>query len=922
MPYASCPYSLTNPNQREPMFFRRKHIFFGHCPSEAVSVNILAMTPMMKQYHEAKKACGDALLFFRMGDFYELFLDDAKVAAGLLGLTLTSRDKDSDNPTAMAGFPHHQLDAYLRKLIQAGYRAAVCEQVEDPKQAKGLVRREITRIVSAGTLTDDGMLDPREANYVAAVVLQHGSPKKNAGGEPMAGIAWAELSSGRFISGTFPQSRIEDELARIGPAEVIFREDDARFSIDNTAPWAWTSRPAWSFAEDTAIETLCKQFGVSSLEGFGFQEEDGPAIRAAGAVLTYLQETQPSGLDHFRSVSAHRQSDVLQIDASTRRSLEITRTLRTGSRSGSLLDAIDVTCTPMGSRLLADWVAAPSISIPCIEARHDAIDELVRDTTLRTDVRKTLKQTFDITRLLARIATGRTGPRDLQQVARTLAGLPHLKARLAERKPQRLQCIEAHLHLCPELRGKLESALADECPLSPADGNFIRAGFDEELDQLRTLASGGKQWIAEYQQKKMDETGIPNLKVGFNKVFGYYLEVTNAHKDRVPEDFIRKQTLKNCERYITPELKEYEEKVLAADEKASSREQLIFQDLRAQTHRHLSTLSEVAAAMAELDVLASMAEIATQRSWVRPEMTDDSVLSIEAGRHPVLDVTLPQGEFVPNDCVHSPEAGMILLITGPNMAGKSTYIRQVALITLLAQAGSYVPAEKATIGVADRIFARVGASDELSRGQSTFMVEMVETARILNTATPRSLVILDEIGRGTSTYDGLSLAWAITEHLHEQIGCRTLFATHYHELTQLEESLPRVSNLNVSVKEWNDEVVFLHRIVAGGADKSYGIHVARLAGIPPQVNERAKDVLSQLEADHRDALDRPTIPPPNDSPDRSRGGGSYQLTLFGFADHPLLSQVEELELDSMTPLDALKFLQQAQEDLKVNPAVK
>ena len=869
---------------------------------------------MMRQYHDAKAACGDALLFFRMGDFYELFLDDAKIAAKILGLTLTSRDKDSDNPTAMAGFPHHQLDSYLHKLIQAGYRAAVCEQVEDPKQAKGLVKREITRIVSAGTLTDDGLLDPREANYVAAVYLLHDKKAEKENREQLAGIAWAELSSGRFEAGTFPKSRIEDELARIGPAEVIYREDDARFSPDTTAPWSWTSRPAWSFAEDAARETLCKQFSVHNLEGYGFTDDDGPAVRAAGSVLTYLQETQRGGLDHFRSIVAHRQTPVLQIDASTRRSLEITRTLRTASREGSLLDVIDQTRTPMGSRMLADWIAAPLVDKDRIEERHDAIDELIGNAALRSDIRQTLGETYDLSRLLARIATGRTGPRDLQQVATTLASLPSLKARLTDRKSARLGFIEAHLHLCPNLRSQLESALADECPLNASEGNFIRAGYNEELDGLRDLARGGKEWIAAYQQKQMDETGIPNLKVGYNKVFGYYLEVTNAHKDKVPDFFIRKQTLKNCERYITPELKEYEEKVLAADEKAASCEQLIFQDLRSQTHRELSTLQEVAMAMAELDAFASLAETSATRNWVRPQMTCDSVLRIEGGRHPVLDVTMPQGEFVPNDCVMSPESGMIHLITGPNMAGKSTYIRQVALITLLAQAGSFVPAENAIIGISDRIFARVGASDELSRGQSTFMVEMVETARILNTATSRSLVILDEIGRGTSTYDGLSLAWAITEHLHEQIGSRTLFATHYHELTQLEESLPRVANLNVAVKEWDDKVVFLHRIVAGGADKSYGIHVARLAGIPTSVNERAKDVLSQLEADHRDAFDRPTVTPPND-----RSGGNFQLTLFGFADHPLLSELQELDVNSMTPLEAMQFLQDAKEKLKQVP---
>ncbi|MGB7324768.1 MAG: DNA mismatch repair protein MutS [Rubripirellula sp.] len=870
------------------------------------------MTPMMKQYHEAKAACGDALLFFRMGDFYELFLDDAKTAAGVLGLNLTSRDKDSDNPTAMAGFPHHQLDSYLQKLIRAGYRAAVCEQMEDPKTAKGLVKREITRVVSAGTLTDDGLLDPREANYVAAVCLHRDKKKSKDNNEPLVGIAWAELSSGRFEAGTFPQSRIEDELARIGPAEVIYREDDAQFSPDTTAPWSWTSRPAWSFSEDAAKETLCKQFAVSSLEGFGFESDDVAAVRAAGAVLTYLQETQRRDLDHFQSIAAHHQTGFLQIDAATRRSLELTRTIRSGSREGSLLGVIDRTCTPMGSRMLGDWIAAPLINPSAIGARLDAVDELVGDAKLRSQIRETLKETFDLTRLLGRIATGRTGPRDLQQVARTLASLPTLKARLSDRASERLTFVESHLHLCPELRSQLESALADECPLSAVDGNFIRPGFSEELDGLRELAKGGKQWIAEYQQRQMDETGIA-MKVGYNRVFGYYLEVTNAHRDKIPEHFIRKQTLKNCERYITPDLKEYEEKVLSADDKASSCEQLLFQELRANTHRHLTILGEVAVAIAELDVLASLAEIAVTRRWVRPVMTDDSILKVEGGRHPVLDVTLPQGEFVPNDCIQSPEAGMILLITGPNMAGKSTYIRQVALITLLAQAGSFVPAESAEIGIADRIFARVGASDELSRGQSTFMVEMVETARILNTATSRSLVILDEIGRGTSTYDGLSLAWAITEHLHEQIGCRTFFATHYHELTQLEESLPRVTNLNVAVKEWNEEVIFLHRIVRGGADKSYGIHVARLAGIPTSVNERAKDVLAQLESDHRDALDRPTIQSPTTAP--SDPNGKFQLTLFGFADHPLIEQVEKLDVNAMTPIEALQFLQNAQHSM-------
>ncbi|MEM9369043.1 MAG: DNA mismatch repair protein MutS [Planctomycetota bacterium] len=879
------------------------------------------MTPMMRQYHEAKEACGDALLLFRMGDFYELFLDDAKIAADVLGLTLTSRDKDSENPTAMAGFPHHQLDAYLQKLIRAGFRAAVCEQMEDPKQAKGLVKREVTRVVTAGTLTDDAMLDPREPNYVAAVFVASGkkSSRSRASGDQATqiGLAWAELSSGRFEAGVFARERLEDELARIAPAEVLYCEDDAGIDPDRAAPWTWTPRPAWSFATSDANKGLCQQFGVSGLEGFGFDEAASPAIRAAGSVLNYLKETQRGSLDHFRSLTSHHQTPVLQIDAATRRSLEITRTMRSGGREGSLLAVIDQTVTSMGARLLGEWIAAPSIDMKEIAQRADAVEELFAQHSWRADLRQILRATFDLTRLLARIATGRTGPRDLRQVATTLEGLPRLKSLLDRTESTRMAAINQAMQPCPDLHALLSQALVDDCPLSASEGDFIRPGFDAKLDELRELAKGGKQWIAEYQRDQSEATGIPNLKVGFNKVFGYYLEVTNVHKDKIPSDFIRKQTLKNCERYITPDLKEYEERVLAADDQASVQEQELFHSLREETRRHLGPLTQVAHAIAAIDVLACFAELAATRSWNRPQLTDESVVRLVGSRHPVLDVTLPQGEFVPNDCQLCPESGMIHLITGPNMAGKSTYIRQVALITLLAQTGSFVPADAAEIGIADRIFARVGASDELSRGQSTSMVEMVETARILNTATSRSLVILDEIGRGTSTYDGLSIAWAITEHLHEQIGSRTLFATHYHELAALEEMLPRVANRNVAVKEWDDEVVFLHRIVSGSADKSYGIQVARLAGIPTAVNERAKEVLAQLEADHRDNFDRPTIIPPRGTSDSE--GDTYQLTLFGIADHPLIEEIGKLDLNVMTPMDALQFLQAAKRQLADGP---
>ncbi|MEM6980824.1 MAG: DNA mismatch repair protein MutS [Planctomycetota bacterium] len=887
------------------------------------------MTPMMRQYHEAKQACGDALLLFRMGDFYELFHEDAKTAAGVLGLTLTSRDKDSDNPTAMAGFPHHQLDAYLHKLIRAGFRAAVCEQVEDPKTAKGLVKREVTRLVSAGTLTDEGLLDPREPNYLVAIycptkttrsrsrALNHAHPSNTASdAESMIGIAWAELSSGRFEAGTFPRHRLDDELARIAPAEVLFCEDDASLHPDTTDTWSWTARPKWSFAFADSVKALHKQFSVTSLEGLGFDDDSEPAIQAAGGVLAYLKETQRTTLDHFRTLISHHRTPTLQIDAATRRSLEITRTMRTGTREGSLLGVIDRTVTPMGSRLLADELAAPLIDLDAIELRAEAVSELVDHHSLRRDVRAILTETYDLSRLLARLATKRSGPRDLSQIAATLSGLPTLKARLTQRDAEALNGIERRLQLCPELRGTLESALVDDCPITVADGNFIREGYDADLDSLRELARGGKQWIAEYQQQQMDENGVSNLKVGYNRVFGYYLEVSNTQKDKVPASYVRKQTLKNCERYITAELKEYEEKVLSADEQATRRELAILDQLRQLTHDHLPVLQDVGSALARLDVFAALAEVAAQHDWKCPVMTPDSVLRIEGGRHPVLDVQMPQGEFVPNDCATTPESGMILLITGPNMAGKSTYIRQTALIALLAQVGSFVPATKAEIGIADRIFARVGASDELSRGQSTFMVEMVETARILNTATSRSLVILDEIGRGTSTYDGLSLAWAITEHLHEQIGCRALFATHYHELATLADTLPRITNLNVAVKEWQDEVVFLHRIISGSADKSYGIQVARLAGIPAAVNERAREILSQLEASehdgvahHQTSISRPT------QTTSAVTGDSYQLTLFGYADHPVIDQLNELNVDAMTPMEALQFLQSAKTKL-------
>ena len=866
------------------------------------------MSPMMQQYHDARSACGDALLFFRMGDFYELFFEDAKTAARILGLTLTSRDK-GENPIPMAGFPHHQLDGYLGKLIKKGCRVAVCEQVEDPRQAKGLVRREVTRVVSPGTVTDEALLDPRESNFLTACVA--------GDGKTTFGLAWLELSTGRFLAASLSAHRVADELARIGPSECLLAEGEnsEHFALSDRV--MLTRRPEWSFSYDTSIEILSKQFGTLTLEGFGFEEQDTLAICAAGAVLEYLHETQKSSLCHIDRLLPYRAGQQLEIDQATRRSLELTRTLRDGDREGSLLAVLDRTVTPMGSRLLGEWLNSPLTEFKAINQRLDAIEELVSEASWAHEIGRELKQVYDLERLVARVSTGRASPRDLSFVGRTLQRLPGIKDQLSARNSQLLKQLEGDLDLCPDIQVKLEAALVDDCPLAAREGGFIRAGFNGELDSLRELAAGGKQWIANYQAEQVNQAGIPSLKVGYNKVFGYYIEVTNAHRDKIPQHFIRKQTLKNAERYITPELKEYEEKVLKADEKATDLEYELFLELRESVGLATRRLQTTAVVLAMLDVLAGLAALARSRNYCRPVLLEETVLEIIDGRHPVLDILEPQGTFVPNDIVMD-TGETIQIITGPNMAGKSTYIRQVALLTLMAQMGSFVPARKARVGIADAIFARVGASDELSRGQSTFMVEMTETARILNMASQRSLVILDEIGRGTSTFDGMSLAWSIIEYIHDRIGCRTLFATHYHELTDLDRSLESVSNLNVSVKEWEDNVVFLHKIVPGAADKSYGIHVARLAGVPGEVNQRAKDILAQLEAEHLDERGRPKIA----RPDKSRSSGGLQLSLFGVAEHPILDEIREQKINDLTPLEALEQLQRWQTQLSTESQPK
>ncbi len=811
------------------------------------------MSRMLQQYRDAKALHPGMLVLFRNGDFYELFEDDAELGSKVLGLTLTKRD----GTVPMAGVPVHRLEHYLGQLIKAGHRVAVCEQMEEPDPKKKIIHREVNRVVTPGTVTEEGLLDPKTPNHLVAVC----ATKAN-----VFGVAWVDLSAGVFGAADVPAARLTDEFARLNAAEVVFAEGQAGTITEAASvvlPRTRSPRPDWTFDPNTATQALRTHFQVATLSGFGF-DDDQPCLTAAGAIVIYLQETLRASLSHLRRLQPHRPDTLLTLDEVTRRSLELTRTLRDAQRDGSLLSVLDRTVTPMGARMLHDSLLAPLTDRVAITARLDAVEELVKDHGLRGQLRDQLDACSDIQRLTTRVSTARATPPDLAKIAATLRLLPAVKAKLAGRRSSLLAALEQRLELCPDLRDLLDRALKPDPPFTAKDGDVIREGYSPELDELRKLSSEGKGWIARYQAAEITRTNITSLKVGFNEVHGYYIEVTHANTSRVPTDYVRKQTLKNAERYITPQLKEYEEKVLSAQEKSQALELQLFTQLRdqvaAQTHRLLNTADVLAAA----DFLAALAELAASRNYVRPVLSDDPVLDIKDGRHPVLDVILPPGTFVPNDAAFGPAAGTFWLITGPNMSGKSTFIRQVALLTLMAHVGSFVPAKAATVGLTDRIFTRVGASDELSRGQSTFMVEMTEAANILNNATRRSLVILDEIGRGTSTYDGVSLAWAITEYLHGAVGCRALFATHYHELAQLAATLPNLRNYNVTVQEHEKDVVFLHKIGPGNADKSYGIHVARLAGVPEAVLARAEAVLGTLETRHQLPVGAP--PPAIETP--------------------------------------------------------
>jgi len=862
----------------------------------------------MKQFHRFKQKYPDCILFFRMGDFYETFYEDAKTCSKVLGLTLTSRSKGS-NPIPLAGVPYHAVEGYLKKMLQAGYRVAVCEQVEDPKTAKGVVKRDIVRIVTPGTLTDDILLNAKEDNFLCAVGL----------GTKQTAISWIDISTGHFFAQELPEEKLLDELLRLSPAECLlpdrrgelFEAETKKLTRDITQLTSAivTERPGWYFDPYQARQRLLKHFGTATLEGFGISDNDG-VISPAGAIIEYLNETQKTALPHIRNLKKINRKKFLQIDPTTLRSLEILQTIRTESQKGTLLDCLDETLTGMGARKFRNWLCMPLCDLGQIELRHDAVEEMKDADAGLADTRKLLSALADPERIAARISTFRVTPRDLVALAISLRRIPLLRETLRQFGADLLVRLAGKCDSMDELANLLEAAIEPECPSHLRDGGVIRTGFNEELDRLRSISKDGQSWLRHYQKEQAQRTGITNLKIGYNKVFGYYIEISRSAADKVPADYVRKQTIKNAERYITDELKEYETQALSAAESALELEQKLFEDIRRQSAQYVSRLQALADTLAQCDCLAALAYLAKRRNYIRPKMTDGEELIINDGKHPVLSETLGP-EFVPNDIELGGKAGDYLIVTGPNMSGKSTYIRQTALLILIAQAGSFIPAKDATIGLVDRIFTRVGASDELVRGQSTFMVEMTETANIINNATKKSLVILDEVGRGTSTYDGLALAWAVTEHIANKIKCRTLFATHYHELTELAELFTNVKNCNVAVREWMDEVVFLHKILPGGTDKSYGIHVAKLAGVPKSILERSKEILEELESTFaKEATGDRLARHKTKEPDKD--------SLFVQKHKSVLDKLASTDVNNLTPIEAINLLNQIKNEIDGN----
>ena len=855
------------------------------------------LTPMMQQYLQMKAENKDCLLFFRLGDFYEMFFDDAKTASRELELTLTGRDCGLEERAPMCGVPHHAVDNYVEKLISRGYKVAICEQMEDPALAKGLVKRGITRIITPGTVIESNMLDERANNFLLSVCFA----------SDRAGLAFADVSTGEFFvhEVTNPVDTLADELARIAPMEIIVSDMVKLRECLNREDMTASEQPSTWYQLANATDVLCRHFHLNDLSPIGLSEEYKSAACAAGALMKYLSETQKNALEHITELRIYQGSETMLLDRNTRRNLELTESIRGRNKKGTLLSLLDKTSTAMGGRLLRSWIEQPLINKEKIERRLDAVEEFSGQHVLTMTLLEELQGVYDVERLLSKVSYKSINARDCLALCTSLKKVPGIRELLTNCSSDAVREIMEQLDPLEELTALLEHSIHPDAPITITEGGIINDGYSAMLDEYRIASTSGKQWIIELEQREREETGIRNLRVQYNKVFGYYIEVTKSYYDMVPMRYTRKQTLANCERYMTPELKEIEQKIVGAQEQSVRLELQLFTEIREQIAAQITRIQKTAMALKTLDALLSLARVAVNNHYVRPQMTDDGVLEIAEGRHPVVEQSMTEGGFIPNDTSMNSDDKRMCIITGPNMAGKSTYMRQVALITLMAHIGSFVPARDARIPIVDRIFTRVGASDDLASGQSTFMVEMSETAYILRNATAKSLVILDEIGRGTSTFDGLAIAWAVVEYLtdKQKSGAKTLFATHYHELSELEGRVEGVENYCISVREHGEDVIFLRKIIRGGADKSFGIHVARLAGVPHPVLVRAHEIQARLEVSNinQKGIGQNIL---EEGPERP----NEQVNLFDFEKTEIINELQSIDVMALTPMDAINKL--------------
>jgi DNA mismatch repair protein MutS len=877
------------------------------------------ITPLMRQYNQVKEKYPDTIMLFRVGDFYETFEEDAKITSSVLGITLTKRANGTVAEVPLAGFPYHAIDTYLPKLVKAGYRVAVCDQLEDPKFAKGIVKRDVTEVVTPGVTLNDKLLDSKKNNYLASIYIR----------DNLAGFSFADISTGEFFTSEVSLSSLKEKIETILPAEVLYPKKDKDIVIpflsSSVDKPVMTKIDDWVFSFDFGYEILIKHFNTNSLKGFGI-EDMSIGIIAAGAILNYFLDTQKANLRHIRKISRFDHGDLMILDPSTKRNLEIISSISEGNREGTLLSVIDKTITAMGGRLFKKWVSRPLKNIELITKRLESVDELYQNKKIRDNIIKELSEIGDIERIISKICTGRAIARDVVSLKLILKKIPSICEIISPLTATSIKKICSSLDALEAIINKIDAALEDDIVLPSSDkkSQTIKQGYSSELDELRSVSLTAKNWMANQQQQERLRTGIASLKIEFNSVFGYYIEVSKSNLSKVPNNYIRKQTLTNAERFITPEIKEYEEKIFNAEEKIKSLEDRLFNELKVFIADYAEPIQKNAQLIALLDCLTGLAKVAQENKYVKPEINDGDKIEIKDGRHPVIEKLLPIGvAFIPNDVYLNSEKDQILIITGPNMAGKSVFLRQLGLIVLLAQIGSFVPAKEAKIGLVDKIYTRVGASDNIASGESTFLVEMNETANILNNATSKSLILLDEVGRGTSTFDGVSIAWALTEHLHEnpKVAAKTLFATHYHELNELTKYFPRIKNYKVEVREVNDKVIFLHKVMPGFADHSYGIQVAKMAGLPNEVTERAKEILKNLEDselriyEDDDSSSTQTV---KDINIKKIVPNLFQISMFEMNDSKIRTKLNDIDVNNLTPMQALQKLSELKEELTDN----